>query len=654
VTNSSQLPGVLAATIGIELNQRRTIASQVEQFLQHKSLLLTLDNVEHLVENAAWLRSLLDASTHLKYLVTSREPLNWQGEWRYPLEGLAYPQDDVEGEQFGAVQLFVQAARQVEPGFSYSPENRRDIVRICQLLDGWPLALRMAAAWVRMMSCAAIAAQINTSLDFLTTSMRDIPPRHRSMRAIFDHSWSSLSEAEQRLLCQLAVFRGGFTLGAVTETSAASPVLLRNLVDKALVQVDPHGNRYQLHELLRQFALDQAEADPESYRQAQQAHSRYYLGLLQTQGDRLDTVDYHTAIEVIRADFDNVRRAWLSAAGRHEYELLATSLERLARFFESSGPPQEAVAFYRRTIAALEEGGGDKPLSLIARVLYHMADRLSFMAQYPEATAIVSTAQELARALDDVSLNSLLFVTQARIYREQGNYPQTELVLRQARAYCEERGYLEGIARALHHQGNTYWSMASYEQARDCYEQGRQIYEQLGNAPGAVALTGNIGVVQWSMGEYEDALANYRIALEAAQRAGDQLRVAIWSGNMGLVYVDLQEDDRALATLEQALQLLDQFGRSYYRIGYLLGKVAVHLRRGDLDVALELLQQATELSYRIGNRTYLLDCDLWQARIYRAQQRDAEAAALLQSMARREFRPDAAATIVRELEQLSN
>jgi predicted ATPase/DNA-binding SARP family transcriptional activator len=653
LTNASQLPGAVATAVGLELNQRRTIASQVEHFLQHKSALLILDNLEHLVEDAVWLHSLISASIHLKCLVTAREPLNWQGEWRYPLEGLAYPQDDVAGGQFGAVQLFVQAARQVEPGFAYNADNRRDIIHICQLVYGWPLALRMAAAWVRMMSCAAIAAQISTSLDFLTTSMRDVPPRQRSMRAIFDHTWSSLSEAEQRLLCQLAVFRGGFTLAAVQETAAASPLLLRALVDKALVQYDQQSGRYQLHELLRQFALEKAGADPASHDRAQQSHSHYYLRLLRNQGDRLNSTTARPALELIKADVDNVRRAWFWAASRQEHDLLAVSLSRLALFFERAIPPQEAIAFYRRTVAALEENAGDKPVSLIAHVLHYMANRLLFTGQYGEATATLTGAREMAGSLDDVSLASLLSMTQAHVYREQGQYEQALAILAEALAFSQRRNYREGIARALHHQGNTLWYMADYEQAGQCYEEGRRIYEELGQVEAATTLTGNIGVVQWRLGQHNEALALYEVTLNAVRQVGDIARIALWLGNVALVYVDLCDDERALSYIDEALHLHDQIGRTYYKIDLLLGKVAIYLRRGDINIASELHQQAFELSYLIGNHTYRLDCDLWQARLFVAQHRTNEAVQLLQSMARREFRPDMSATIARELQQLS-
>ncbi len=652
LTNASQLPGAVAASLGIELNQRRSIASQVEQFLRPRALLLILDNAEHLAADAGWLRDLIAASSRLKCLVTSREPLNWQGEWRYPLEGLAYPQDSVEGGHFGAVQLFVQAARRVEPGFVYTSANGPDIIRICQLVYGWPLALRMAAAWVRMMSCAAIADQIAGSLDFLTSSLHDVPPRQRSMRAIFDHSWDSLSPQEQGLLQRLAVFRGGFTLAAVTGALAASPLLLRSLVDKALVQVEPDGDRYQLHELLRHFALEKAAADPQAHAQAQQSHGRYFLALLQTQGDRLHSGDSQAARSLLRADFDNLRRAWFWAIDNREVQLLSASLDALDRYFASVGPPQEAVAFYRRTVAALEEQGPGKPLELIAHVLYHISGRLLLMGQYAAAQETTASAQSIARSLGAISLSSLLDVMQAHIHREQGRYDQARAILQDAIADSRTNGSLEGEARALHSLGNTFWSMAEYNRARACYEQGRRLYEQLGLSLAASTLTGNIGVVHWRLGQHQDALAHYRVALEATRITGDIARTAIWLGNIGLVYVDLADDEQALAYIDEALQTHDQLGRNYYKIELLLGKVALFLRRGETETAARYLQQATELSYLLGNPTYLHDCDLWQARLHIAQQRAAEAATLLNSLATREFRPDVSDAIARELQQL--
>lgn len=655
-TGADYLPTAVAETLALPLNKRQGVAAQVEQFLRPKAVLLVLDSLAPLAENISWLRHLMTISPRLKVVVTAREPLNRQWEWRYPLAGLAYPQAEAEAETFAAVQFFVQTAEQVQPGFAYTADEGGAIIRICQLVHGWPLALQMAAAWVRLMSCQAIAAQIDSSLDLLTTSLQDIPPRQRSIRVIFDHTWRSLSDEERYTLEQLALFRGGFTLAAAIEVATASHQLLLGLVDRALVQYEPRHDRYRLHQMLRQFALEKAQANEAAYESGQEAHGRYYLQLLHTEGERLNTVQFQEALEAVKVDVENVRQAWMWAARAPHYERLAAALRYIARFYEGGGPPQEAVAFFRRTLAILEEteaNRGQKPAALIAAILYHMAGSLIFMGQYAEATTAVQAAQEIAYALADVTLINDLFMTQARIFREQGEYEQAHAVLQEAITFNRRHDNLEGVGHALHTQGNTYWSMSAYDEAVRCYEEGRRIYRQLGNENRVSILTGNIGTVQWRQGLYHEALAKYEVALAAQRKAGNAAQIGIWLGNMGLVYVDLEEDERALAYLDEALTIHEQLGRKYYKIELYLGKVALYLRRGELDTAVAFHKQASDLAFEISNRTYLLNCDFWQVKLYAAQGRPEAASQLLQSVLMREFRPDMIWMVRGELARLT-
>jgi predicted ATPase/DNA-binding SARP family transcriptional activator len=653
VSDPSLLPAAVAGAIGITLNRQQSLADQVERFIRPKAMMLILDNFEQLAAEAAWLRKLVSTAGQFKLLVTSREPLNWQGEWRYTLEGLAYPKSEVDTHQSGAVRFFVQAARQVQPDFSLTPENTAAVVRICQLVHGWPLALQMAAAWVSMMSCQAIADRISASLDLLTSSLRDASPRQRSIRIIFEHTWAALSDDEQSILGRLAAFRGGFELEAAMTVAAAEPLAIRGLIDKALLRHDDQTGRYNMHELLRQFAIEKAQAQPDTWTGAQQNHSRYYLGLLNTQGHRLNTPEFQAALDDIKADFDNVRQAWLWAAAGSNPDLLAESLGHMAKYYESSGLPQEAVALFRLTLSLLEAAHHPAPALLRAQLAYQMAESLLRMGRYADAAASVAAAQQEAKAAGDVALTNQLFITQAHIYREQGLYDQSHAVLREAIAFSRAHSYLAGVARALHSQGNTYWSVSAYEQARQCYEAGRQIYQQLGQTTLMLSLTGNIGVVQWRLGEYQAALESYEAALRAQRQAGNASAVAIWTGNIGLLYIDLHADDLALSYLDEALRMHDQLGRRFFNIELLLGKVAVLLRRGQIALAGQLHKQATELANQIGNRTFLLDCDLWQARLFAAQGCRDDAVQLLQALRLREFRPDSAATIARELERLA-
>jgi DNA-binding SARP family transcriptional activator/predicted ATPase len=655
LTDAAGLPAAVADAIGLPLNPRLESAAQVEQALRPKSALVILDNLEQLVDDAGWLRALSADCPHLKLLITSREPLNWQDEWRYPLEGLAYPPDArAAGQgQYEAVQLFVQAARQVKPDFADTAANGPAIARICQLVRGWPLALRMAAAWVAMMDCAAIAEQISANLDFLATALQDVPPRQRSLRAIFDHTWEALSPAEQRVLAQLSIFRGDFALNAAVTVAATSPLGLRSLVEKALVQPDERSGRFYLHALLRQFAQARGAADPAALAEAEAAHGRYYLAWLHTEGARLNTIAFQAALAVVRADLDNLHQAWLWAATQRQTTLLADNLSQLVKVYESSGQIQEAISLFRRTIVLLDEAGPARPTALIAQIWLHLANSLRTLGQYAEATAAISTGQALAAPLGEAALTNGLYIAQAHVYREQGRYAEAQAVLAEAIADSQAHAHPLGVARALHIQGNTYWSMAEYAQARSAYEASRQLYEQLGDSTAVALLTGNIGVVLWRQGNLPAALENYQIALAALRQVGNASSVAIWLGNIGLIYVDMHADEEALAYLDEALTMHDQLGGKYYRMEVLLGKVNLFMRRGALDAAAELLQQAVELSYRLGNRTYLRDCDLWQARLFRRQGRPAEALTLLKSLQTREFRPDVLSVIAQEVHALT-
>jgi DNA-binding SARP family transcriptional activator len=188
----------LSETLKVTLTDKNGLID----YLREKEMLLVMDNFEHVLESADLISEILRAAPAIKVLVTSREQLNLQEEWILPIEGMAFPRSvkAVGADVFGAVQLFVQAAQRVRPTFSLS-EQSQEVIRICQLVEGMPLGLELAASWVRTMSCAEIAQQIQSDLDFLETSRRNMPERHRSIRALFEQAGVRLPTTNARHLC---------------------------------------------------------------------------------------------------------------------------------------------------------------------------------------------------------------------------------------------------------------------------------------------------------------------------------------------------------------------------------------------------------------------------------------------------------------------
>ncbi len=312
LTEPTEIPLAIAAVLGYQApDKSQELFPQLLKMLSHPKMLLVLDNFEQLLTGAALVNEMLQTCPAVSLLVTSRQRLNLASESRYELGGLEFPAhptlEDVR--HFTAVQLFVDNGRRVQPNFSVIPTNVADICRICQLMQGTPLALVLAAAWLELLTPAEIAAEIEKGLDFLTADLADLPLRQRSMQAIFECSWQLMTPAEQAVLAKLSVFRGGFTREAAGQVAGANLRLLLALVNKSLLQRQLENGRFSMHELLRQFAAaKRRHNDPQG--QVDLAHSRYFAALVKT-GIRQSLSFYPMLMPIQHAaDRDNLRRAW--------------------------------------------------------------------------------------------------------------------------------------------------------------------------------------------------------------------------------------------------------------------------------------------------------------------------------------------------------
>jgi predicted ATPase len=276
-------------------------------------MLLVLDNFEHLISEANQLSDLLRLAPKLKIVVTSRTRLNLQQEWLMEVQGLAVPANaqavlnaDIE---YSAISLFVRQARRIRSGFTLESDELPHVVRICQLVEGVPLCIELAASWLRVLTCREIAAEIAEGLDFLTSTLQNVPERHRSLRAVFDHSWNLLSNNEQTAIRQLSIFRGGFQRAAASKVVGASLPMLAGLVDKSLLRRNAVG-RYEVHDLLRQYAEEKLRANADEYIQMGNTHCSYYADIMVQHEAQLKSNDVSVAITELNAERENVRAAW--------------------------------------------------------------------------------------------------------------------------------------------------------------------------------------------------------------------------------------------------------------------------------------------------------------------------------------------------------
>ena len=257
-----QLLPAIAEAFGLKLDPAPDPMAQMQRRISNASAVLVLDNFEHLLDGVDQVSELVNALPGVTMLVTSRERLGLQSEWTIPVHGLPVDADVCESAlSSSSVRLFIDRARQAQADFLPEADERRQIVEICRQVEGSPLGIELSASWMRLMDCTEIERRIRENLDFLSTSHRDVPERHRSLRAVFDGSWDMLDPVAREKFQALSVFPGGFTADAASEVAGTQLADLVNLMDKSLIRRDQSG-RYSLHDVLLHYAGEKLAGDP--------------------------------------------------------------------------------------------------------------------------------------------------------------------------------------------------------------------------------------------------------------------------------------------------------------------------------------------------------------------------------------------------------
>ncbi|MCP4769074.1 MAG: helix-turn-helix transcriptional regulator [Gammaproteobacteria bacterium] len=360
--SSDDMFSVIAEALELQYSGEGSLQLQIQNTLENKRLLLLLDNFEHLLPQAEALVEVITAAPDVKLLVTSRESLAIADAWFHPVTGLDY-HAAIDAD---AVRLFAQMASRNHPEFDLQQELPA-VLRICRMVEGMPLALELAATWLKMLSMDEIVDEIEKGIDILSDQYGGKDGRHSSVRAIFLETWQRLTESERTLLRQFSVFRGGADRAAISEIIGAGLPLLAQLVNKALLRTTPQ-RRYRMHELIRQFAAQELAQDADFEQQARQRHADHFLAWLGDRLERLRSREQGDACREIQADIDNIRLAWRWAVAHQQIDLLRPSIRALSLFADLRGHFQDGLAMFEQAqqmIAASQHADRDE---LIAQI----------------------------------------------------------------------------------------------------------------------------------------------------------------------------------------------------------------------------------------------------------------------------------------------
>jgi DNA-binding SARP family transcriptional activator/predicted ATPase len=503
---------------------------QLLDYLRPRKMLLMLDNMEQMLDGVGLVNAILQAAPGVKVLVTSRERLQLSGETIFFLDGMAVPAQEMAEDAlaYDTVQLFMQGARRARSDFELVAADLRYVTRICRLVGGMPLAILLASAWVDVLSPQEIADEISRGLDLLTTHWRDLPARQRSVRAVFDHSWGRLNEADRDAFMKLSVFRGGLTREAAQTVTGASLRTLSALSDKSLLQREASG-RYTLHELLRQYAADELEGTGQD-RAARDAHSLYYTDFLHHREADLKGRRQVAALDEIEADFENVRVAWQWAVTRRDYETVSRALESLFWFCGMRHRYQEHQELLRLAREHLAPVAGERPHPVWGRV---MARVLTVVRTYLEPLAEVRARVEagLAIAREHGDQAEVAFC----LWRLGLAIPNENDDLTEALAYCEQSlAHFQALddlfyqAHLLDNTGLWYLRLHKPEHGTRLIQEGADLRRELGDKVGLTNSLDTLGWIAYHCGHFAKAehcwQEAYQLAHEIKARQATILR----------------------------------------------------------------------------------------------------------------------------------
>lgn len=630
VSSSDLMAPAIAHAIHFQFHETSDPEGQLLDYLSHQAALLVLDNFEHLTDGGALVSDILASAPNTKILVTSRERLNLFEEWVFEVTGLRRPHDerDPGAEQYSAVQMFMQGARRARPGFSLAAELPA-VVRICSLVDGMPLALELASAWVRVLPLDDIVRELERGMDILQTPVRNIPARHRSMRVVMDQSWAMLSDSERDVFKKLSIFCGGFTREAAEAVGGATLPILSALVDKSWLRLRASTGRYEVHELLRQYGEQWLGVSPEADA-VQDAHAAFFAALMARLEHDLKCCRQIEALEAITHDFCNVRSAWWWASERNDRtvldamaEPLSLYLDMTARFAEGEelfgcaseclnpDAPEARRTYYRlRTRRARMrnlsfrnrvEDHADMVMELgtaiqVAREAsdHHEQAAAHFQLGILEADVDMNeaiphfrTAEQLYAALDEPMYHAdvSMWLTVNMPYT-----PERKAALERNLAVQREIGDLNGIGWTLLHLSMSALAAHDYAEMQRCLDEAARIQTERGDLKGlfyskfmgmyAALRRGQFDVVRRLADEAQPVLA--KLNLETARAAvRHTLGLALTLAETDLDQAELHVSD----ALEPPLPLDRTMIVSAIEGG--VGQGLLRLYRGDLTSAQE-------------------------------------------------------------------
>ncbi len=541
LTSLDSLAPAIVSTIDMDLRGAEPQQTLLK-FLQSKQLLLILDNFEHLLEGAGMVAELIQGAPRLRIIVTSRARLNLHSETVHQVRPLALSKAASLASAMGSdsVRLFVQCAERSNRSFAVNESNLSAVLHICQLVEGMPLGLEMAAAWSEWLSVNEIAKEIEKSSDFLSVDWPDAPARQRSMRAVFEWSWKLLNEHEQQVFRSLSIFRGGFARAAAEQVADASLRTLVSLANKSFLNVShAQGDaapRYHIHELLRQFAAEELRISG-GIQTTSQRHSDYYLDFLTVREEQMFRQS-GGAIAELQGEWDNIYQAWTWAAQQKNLGELGRSIYTLAQYCHIAGLATQAVQLFQLAAQSLQgEKEGSEPKQedvgkrkyVLSSIYSLQSEALVMLSRYKEGEEFARRGIVWGKASGNHHAEVLGHFTLAKLLGTQGHYREAQQGMLQTFELLQDyQQKNEGAGKLLEAElsimlwlGHLAMMCDQFQEAKTRFRAGLHLSQSMTRKRAEVSFLLNLAdLLVHRFGDYAIAKEHYQDALRISRDLG--------------------------------------------------------------------------------------------------------------------------------------
>jgi predicted ATPase/class 3 adenylate cyclase len=525
-------PELVVQTIAEALHVRDTSGAPevgvVSDYLSDKSVLLVIDNFEHVMEAAPAVAELLARSPGTEVLVTSRSPLNLRAEHEYAVPPLRLPPPETrlslpELAEYEAVQLFLDRVHAFQPDAVVDAASAAAIVAICRRVDGLPLAIELAAARTRAMSPTELVERLGKDLSLLSGGPRDAAVRHQSLRDTVAWSYGLLDQPERRLFDRVGVFASGFTLDAAERVCGDGFDLRRaldGLIAASLVRRDPNSERerYAMLETIRAYASERLVADGGDA-EVRRRHAEYFAHLAYDVEEQRTQPDHRERFRALVVEHADLRSAIDWSLDQDVTELAARLLWGLWRFWVGRGLLAEGRQRAHRVIAATADG----PAELRARVLVAASEIARFEGDFQVSVEYKEAAVPLLRSLGEEQLAAAVLCDLGDIAGRLGDLPRSAALHEESLAIRRQSGSAAGIARALGSLGSTRIRQGDLHAANEALEEGLALARSIDHEEFVADALEGLSEVARRRGDVSRAANLLREGLELAYRTEHRL-----------------------------------------------------------------------------------------------------------------------------------